>query len=73
MNQHINGQSKEDELETLIQDYTNEILEVCSEEGDVEYPAGRECGHSILLGDAEDGVYSLLQKFMQEVIDTNKE
>lgn len=64
---------KEEELENIIQDYVNEILEVCSDEGDVEYPAGRECGHSILLGGAEDGVYSLLQKFMQEVIDTNKE
>lgn len=60
---------KEEELENIIQDYVNEILEVCSEEGDVEYPAGRGCGHSILLGDAKDGVYSLLQKFMQEVIE----
>lgn len=64
---------KEEELETLIQDYTNEILQVCSEEGDVEYPLGRECGHRLLLGDAEDGVQALLHKFMQEVIEANKE
>ena len=63
---------KEEELDTLIQDYTESILEVCSEQGDVDYPAGRECGHNILLGDAEDSVHDLLQKFMQEVIEANQ-
>jgi hypothetical protein len=58
---------KEGELEDLIATYVDDILQVCSEEGDVEYPAGREAGHSILLGDAEDYVVKLLNKFAQEV------
>ena len=64
---------KEEELDDLISQYTDDILQVCSEEGDVEYPAGRECGHSILLGGAEDSVVSLLQKFMTEIIQSVKD
>lgn len=61
---------KEEKLDDLISQYTNDILQVCSEEGDVEYPAGFECGHSILLGDAEDSVAELLNKFMKEVLES---
>lgn len=61
---------KEEELDELVASYTDSILQVCSEEGDVEYPAGSECGHSILLGDAEDGVVELLNKFMRDVIES---
>lgn len=58
---------KETELEELIDDITDEILQCASENGEVEYPAGFECGHSILLGDAEEGVRSLLERFAQTV------
>lgn len=58
---------KETELEELIDDTIDEILQCASENGDVEYPAGRECGHSILLGDAEDGVRALLEKFAESL------
>lgn len=57
---------KEEEFEYLLQEYTDLILEECSVQGDVEYPAGREAGHRILLDDAEDGVIQLLRKFYQE-------
>ena len=62
---------KEEELDDLLEQYTNEILEVCSLEADVEYPAGRECGHSILFNaDAESSVQGLLHKFMKEVLES---
>lgn len=64
---------KENELDELVESYTDSILELCSQEGDVEYPAGRECGHNILLGDAEDGVITLLHKFAKEVINCHEE
>lgn len=64
---------KEEQTEELIENYVDSILTVCSEEGDVEYPAGRECGHNILLGDAEDAVISLLRKFLQEAIELKGE
>lgn len=54
---------KEDEYDELLDQFVDEILQVCSEEGDVEYPAGREAGHSILLGNAEGAVRELLRKF----------
>jgi hypothetical protein len=60
---------KESELEELIDDAIEDILECASENGSVEYPAGMECGSSILLGDAEDGVRALLEKFAQSIID----
>lgn len=55
---------KETELEALIDNYVDEILQIASEEGEVEYPAGHECGHSILLGGAESGVREMLEKFL---------
>jgi len=62
---------KEEELDDLLERYTNEILEVCSLEADVEYPAGRECGHNILFNsDAESSVQRLLHKFMKEVLES---
>lgn len=64
---------KEEQTEELIENYVDSILTVCSEEGDVEYPAGRECGHNILLRDAEDAVSSLLRKFIQEAIELKGE
>lgn len=64
---------KEEQTEELIENYVDSILTVCSEEGDVEYPAGRECGHNILPGDAEDTVISLLRKFLQEAIELKGE
>lgn len=64
---------KEGELEDLIATYVDDILQVCSEEGDVEYPAGRAAGHSILLGNAEDAVITLLHKFAREVINCNED
>lgn len=64
---------KENELEELIETCTNDILEVCSLEGNVEYPAGFEAGHSILLGDAESSVVALLHKFAQEIINCNED
>lgn len=63
----LKGFHQEERLEELFEEYVDSILEVCSEEGDVEYPAGREAGHSILLGDAEEGVYQLLVKFSKEI------
>lgn len=57
---------KEEEFEDLLQEYTDSILEECSLQGDVEYPGGREAGHSILLDNAEGGVIQLLRKFYQE-------
>ena len=64
---------KEGELEDLIATYVDDILQVCSEEGDVEYPAGRDCGHSILLGASEDSVAVLLHKFAMEVISSQED
>ena len=64
---------KEEQTEELIENYVDSILTVCSEEGDVEYPAGRECGANILLWDAEDAVSSLLRKFIQEAIELKGE
>lgn len=64
---------KENELEELVESYADSILELCSSEGDVEYPAGRECGHNILLGGAEGGVIALLHKFAKEVINCHEE
>lgn len=58
---------KEEQVDELLDQYTDEILQICSEEGDVEYPAGRECGHSILLGDAERPVRNMLRKFIVEI------
>lgn len=58
---------KEEQVEEIVDQYLDAILETCSLEGDVEYPAGRECGHSILLGPAEDGVRDLLFKFIKEI------
>lgn len=56
-----------DEIDKLIQSFTDEILEVCSEGGDVEYPAGRECGHNILLGDAQYPVEKILARLIGNV------
>jgi len=53
-----------DEIDKLIESFTDEILQICSEEGDVEYPAGRECGHNILLGDAQEPVEKLLARLI---------
>ena len=64
---------KEEQTEELIENYVDSILTICSEEGDVEYPAGREYGHNILLGDAEEAVISLLRKFLQEAIELKGE
>lgn len=64
---------KEEQTDELIENYVDSILTVCSEEGDVEYPAGRECGANILLRDAEDAVSSLLRKFIQEAIELKGE
>lgn len=58
---------KEEQLDELLDQYTDEILEICSLEGEVEYPAGRECGHSILLGQAEGSVRGMLYKFLKEI------
>lgn len=58
---------QEEEFEELLYQYAESILEECSLNGDVEYPAGREAGHNILLGSCEDSVVDLLRKFYQEV------
>lgn len=54
---------KEDEYEDLLDSFVDSILEECSVNGEVEYPAGRECGHSILLGNSEESVKDLLRQF----------
>lgn len=53
-----------DEFDKLIESFADEILQVCSEEADVEYPAGRECGHNVLLGDAQEPVEKLLARLI---------
>lgn len=69
----LKGFRQEEETEALIESYVVEILTVASEEGDVEYPAGRECGASILLGAADEPVAQLLRKFLKEAIELKGE
>lgn len=58
--------NEEEAFSELLEEYTNSILEECSLGGDVDYPAGREAGHSIMFdSEVEDTIQSLLRKFYQ--------
>lgn len=58
---------KENEVEELIEEFIEEVLEVCSLESEVEYPAGRECGHSILFKDGiKEILTGLINKFLTQ-------
>lgn len=59
---------KERELNDATLDLVEGLLETISLEATVEYPAGRECGHSILISSStEEWVYTKIREFLNEV------
>lgn len=62
--------NKENEIEDIIFRFVESVVEEITVEADVEYPAGREAGHSILPADhSEERIiewtYKLLEKYSE--------